>query len=399
MPLQSGKNISVRYKKQSGLGSAASGTGGKELPFAAGSAGLNLVKTFVDDPTVRSDGQTLLGRHGSGSVTGGFTAPLRLNALGEIFEAVLRTTATATATLTQAQFTSLTTPTSSTIVAASGDFIALGVRRGMVIRMTGLAATANNNKNFTVTNVTASTITVLETLVVDAVADTSCSIILPRYYAREGALVDSYYTIETVFQDIDASLVATDCVFGSLGFALSPDNTAQVTVNVTGLGMTAYSGSGSPVLTSPTTYSTSALIANDGVLIANGVAIATVTDLSFDYDLNLGTVPVVGANVSPDVFKNNATVSGTLSSMRENLTDFTDYSTEQQFGIQLTLREAEAAPQDFISLYLPLCSYAENSAAIGNDNALVVSRAFRAGIPSVTGTAGSTLFVCTSGTT
>jgi hypothetical protein len=99
------------------------------------------------------------------------------------------------------------------------------------------------------------------------------------------------------------------------------------------------------------------------------------------------------------VFKNNATVSGTLSSMRENLTDFTDYSTEQQFGIQLTLREAESAPQDFISLYLPLCSYAENSAAIGNDNALVVSRAFRAGIPSVTGTAGSTLFVCTSGTT
>jgi hypothetical protein len=398
MPLQSGKNISYRYKVQSALGSPASGTGGKELPFAP-SPGINLTKVFVDDPTVRSDGQTLLGRHGSYVAEGSLVAPLRLNAIGEIFEAVLRTTTVATATLTQSDFTSLTTPTANTIVLASGNAITLGVRRGMVIRLSGMTATANNNKNLTVTNVTSTTITVLETLVVDAVADTSCSIILPRYYARTGALVDRYFTIEEYNQDIDESKLTTDAVFSSLAFSLSPDSTATVTIGVTGLDTERVTSASAPVLTSPTTYETISLIANQGLLIVDGVAQGNVSDLSFTYDLTAGTVPVVGADARPDVFKNNATLSGSLSVQRETLAGFAAFRAETQFGIQLTLTEPDAEPKDFVSLYIPLCSWASNQGPVGSDNALIETRDFRAGIPSVTGTLGSTLQIFTSGTT
>jgi len=390
MPLQSGKAVSVRYKVQSALGTPASGASGFELPIAP-SAGFDLSKVAINDPTIRSDGLSLIGRHGSRSVAGTYDAPLRLSALNNIWEAVLRTNAVATTTLAAVSITT----TTSTIVRASGDWLAAGVRRGMVIRLVGSATTANNGRNLNVVSVTASTITVAETLTLNATPG-NADVVLPRYYASIAAPVDRYFTVEEYHETIDSSEVAEDVVFSSLNFSLQPDNTAIVTVGVVGRNVTTATGASAPVLTSPTVYTSRALVAVDASLIVNGSRVLNVSSLDFAYDLGAATVPVVGSVVSPDVFKNQATLSGSFSALRDSLVAWGQFADETEFAIGVTLVEPEAAPQDFVSIYIPLAKYTGNSAPIGSDNAMIETRPFTAGLDTIGGTAPTMLLVSTS---
>jgi hypothetical protein len=392
MPLQSGKAVSVRYKAQSGLGSPASGGSGFELPIAP-SAGFTLSKVAIEDPTIRADGLSLIGRHGSRSLAGTYDVPLRLNALNTIFGAVIRSAAVATATLAGVAITT----TTSTIVRASGDWLAAGVRRGMTIRLVGSSTTANNGRNLTVLGVTATTITVAETLTLNATPG-NADVVLPRYWASTQSPVNTYYTVEEYHADIDQSELATDCVFSSLAFSLQPDNTALVTVGLVGRDMTAESTGNSPVLTSPTQYTAVAMVAVEASIIVDGTRRLNLSSLDFTYDLNAATVPVVGSVVSPDVFRNQATLSGSFSALRENLDDLEAFLDEDEFSVAIRFIEPEAAPEDHVSVFIPLAKYTGNDAPLGSDNAMVETRAFTAGLASIGATDPTMLLISTSGT-
>jgi len=394
MSLQSGRAVSVRYKVQSGLGTPASGSGGKELPFAP-SGGIALAKATIADPTVRADGMTLLARHGSRSVAGSYDAVARLSALDEIIEAILRGTWTASATLDEADFTSITT-TTSTIVFTSGSPIALGVRRGMVIRLQDHASAGNNDRNLTVTDVSTTTITVAETLTSNGTPDTDCAIVLPKYVYTAATPVDRYFTIEQYYQDVDRSLVGTDCVFSSLSLALQPDSTAMLSIGTVGIDMTSKNAGDAPYLTSPTTYSSRAMVSTDAKIIVDGAAVTDLTGLNFSYDLTAATTPMVGTTTSPDVFKNQATLSGSFSALRSDLARWGAFDAETQVGIAFTLIEPESEPKDFLSFYIPLATYSSSDAPLGGDNAMVETLNFSAGLANTTGTAATMLQVCTS---
>lgn len=80
-------------------------------------------------------------------------------------------------TITQAEMTSITTPTTSTIVAAAGSWVTEDVEVGDIVTLTAHGAHAHNGRPLTVTAVSATTITVAGTpLIVDAVADTAFSL-------------------------------------------------------------------------------------------------------------------------------------------------------------------------------------------------------------------------------
>jgi len=305
-------------------------------------------------------------------VSGSYDAPLRLDAVNKVVESVLRTTAVATATLSAVSITT----TANTIVRASGDFLSAGVREGMVIRLESSSTPANDDRNLTVLSVTASTITVGETLTVDAVP-ASADIVLPRYYSSPAVPVDAYWTIEEYHQDIDASELATDVVFSSMAFSLQPDNTANVSIGLVGRNVASETGASAPVLTSRR---------------------LNLSALDFSYDIGAATVAVVGSVVSPDVFKNQATLTGSFSALRDSLTDFDAFANEDEFAISVTLVEPEAAPEDFVSLYIPLAKYTSNDAPLGGDNAMVESRGFTAGLDTIGGANPTMLMVSTSGT-
>jgi hypothetical protein len=392
MTLQTGKAVSVRYKSQSGLGVPASGASGFELPIAP-SGGFSLAKVSIEDPTIRADGLSLIGRHGSRSVTGTYDVPLRLNALANIFGAVLRANAVATATLSAVSITT----TTSTIVRGSGDWLAAGVRRGMTIRLSGHATAGNNNRNLTVTAVTASTITVAELLTLNA-TPANADVILPRYWVSTQTPVNTYWTVEEYHQDIDRSELATDVVFSSLAFSLQTDNTALVSVGFVGRDVEAKSTSDSPVFTSPTQFTARAMVAVDASIVVNGTRRLNLSALDFTYDLRAATVPVVGSVVSPDVFRNNAVLSGSFSALRDSLTDFEAFVNESEFSIAVRFIEPEAAPEDHVSIFMPLAKYTSNDAPLGSDNGMIESRGFTCGADTVGGADPTMLLISTSGT-
>src|SRR5690606_23427256 len=103
-----------------------------------------------------------MARHGQRQVAGDYPADLTLETFDPLFEAIVRGTFDEKLEITQATgsppLTSVTT-TANTIVAASGSFIAAGLRVGDVIRLSGFQDAENNGRNIRITGLTANTIT------------------------------------------------------------------------------------------------------------------------------------------------------------------------------------------------------------------------------------------------
>lgn len=381
---QDAQNVSFRYKVQSALGTPASGASGKELPLVS-SGGLKLAKVAIPDPVVSADGMRGVTRHGSRSVGGSTAAVVRLGALDELVEALCRGTWAAAASITQATMTSITT-TTSTIVAAAGSWITQGVRVGDVVTLTGFATTANNDKRLLVTGVTASTITVAGTpLTLDASPDSSFTLTVHKKVTQ--GTTKRYFTTDTYFQDIDISLTATDCVPVSLELAMSPDAAVTATIGWVGINAASNATGASPVLTSPTTYETANMVATDAVVLKNGVAVTNVTGLTVSMALGGNLLPVIGATVSPDVFLDNTTITGSFSVPMSDAVEFEHFNDEDELSLMVVLKEPEAEPYDFFAIYLPVVKLtSQPDWSLGGSGPLVGSVAFEAGRkPTTTG--------------
>jgi hypothetical protein len=377
MPLQSGKNVSVAYKVQSGLGTPATGASGEQLPLVP-SSGLRLSKTPIESPEVRSDGMTTIPRHGSRSVTGELGGVLRVGALDTLFEALFRSTWVASATITQATMTSITT-TTNTIVAAAGSWITQGVRVGDVVTLADHSTVANNNKRLAVTNVTASTITVpAGSLTLNASPDTTFS--LTRHKRLAMGTTERYFSFDEYHADIDQSEYATDCKIGSVNLSMQADGTVVANFGIVGRDLAARTTGDSPILTSPTAYDTANLVATDAIILKDGVAITTLTGLDLTIDMAPQTQAVVGSVVSPDVFSNNARVTGTISALREDLTWLANFADEDFPSLMLVFKEPEADPYDFHAVYIPYFTLTESpSASLGGDGPMISTMSFAAG--------------------
>ena len=133
MVYQTGRQVTVAYKAQSAIGTPESGTGA--AVFRANSGGMSLSKAAIQSAACINSGMMTRGRHGQRSVTGSYPCDITLGTFDELMQAALRGTWESELVLDESDFTSITT-TTSTIVAATGSWITLGLRGGDVIRLT-----------------------------------------------------------------------------------------------------------------------------------------------------------------------------------------------------------------------------------------------------------------------
>ena len=371
MSFQTGNNVSVRYKVQSGLGTPASGSGGKELPLIA-SGGLVPAKAAIESPEVRADGMTAIGRHGTRSVGGDYAAVIRIGAEDELIEAVVRGTWAAAAAITQATMTSITT-TTTTIVAAAGDWIAQGVRAGDVIRLTDHSTSSNNGKNIPVVSVTANTITVPSGyLTTDSSPDSSFTLTRLKRVSNGVPPVQRYFTFDEYHADIDQSESFTDCVISSMAMSMAADDTVRATFGIVGRQFAANATGASPVLTDPTQYLSSNLVATDAVILKNGVAITDLTGFELTLDMGAATLPTIGTTLSPDVFPNNTTLSGSFSVVRSDLTFLSNFADEDILSLFFLLAEPGSEPKPCLGVYIPyLKLMSAPDAPLGGDGAMI----------------------------
>lgn len=340
---------------QSALGTPAAGSGGTILRQTGGTPG-KLSKAAIQSKEIRQDAQPVKGRHGMQTAVGGpYSTELSVGSVDAIIQAILRGTWDTELTKTQSDFTSLTTG-AHTIVLATGSPIALGFRANDVIECIGLTDAANNSRDLRITGLSATTITVAETLTVNATPDTTCSIIRrgrKTIMPAAGSLVNRYFTVEEWQSDLAASRVFTDCFWKSAKFSMAPNGIISFEPSWVGTGAMSVNSTGTPILTTPTLTTAVPLAALDSTLRFGGVDIADIT--SWDMTIDNGAVApaVVGSKVSPTVLPGLNQVSMNITLLQKDMTQVSAFLGETGFSLSLLAVPNMAEPKDFISINVP----------------------------------------------
>lgn len=369
MAYQSGRNIRVAYKLESSFG-VLPGATDAEI-FRINSGGLTLAKEPINSNELRPDGMSTRGRHGSRSVTGNYVADLSVGTFDDLIEAVFRGTFSPALELDETDFTSITT-TANTIVFASGSPIALGLKIGEIIRLSGHATTGNNNRNLRITDLDATTITVAETLIVDNVADTAVTITRPKSLIQ--GVTPRSFTFEEYEADIDGTEIFTGCRIGSMQLQLQPNGMAMLTFGVVGQDMDALDDSSAPYFTSPTKTTAIGLTAVEVKIMLGGVDVLDVSSIDMTLQLNASGVPVVGSVLTPEVFTNSAQITLSVTALKKDIDRVQQYLNEDELSLHLLFEENETGAADFCAFYLPNITLASASKSeLGQDNGRTVT--------------------------
>lgn len=376
-PIQTGQQIEVNYKAETTFNVLPGATGAKRFRLNP-SGGLEHTRATIRPNEIRRDLKSSMGRLGSRGVTGGYVADFSIGTFDELLEALLRGTWTAATPITFATMTSLTTG-ANTIIAAGGDWRTQGIRVGQVIRGTGFPDAGNNDKNLRVTGVTASTITVAETLIVNGAGDATGTITIQKRLIQPAAPVRRSFTWEQYYADIDESEVYTGARISSMRIAGGPDTMATLDFGIVAADMQVKSAGAAPYFTDPTLSSTIGLTLADAVLRYAGADVVDLTGFDLTIDNRQGGLAVVGSNVTPDVFDNAAQVAGTLTGARRDLLNVSRYLAETELELHALLVEPDVEPKDFFSLFIPRIKLTGVSRPLGDEGAMIETRPFMVG--------------------
>ncbi len=381
MAIQNQANVDIVYKAETTFGTAA-GASGAQAIRRVGST-LALTKDSFASAEIAEHGQTSDLRHGVRRVGGDISGELSCATYKDWFQALLRGTLATGATFSASAGNELTTTASTIVRAGAGSWITDGFRVGDIVRGLNLADAANNDKNLRITALTASTITVAETLVLNATPDATASVTVTgkKVFApsTRAARVNRSFTIEQNHADIDLSEQFLGCRFIACALGMAPNGIATAGFTVMGQDGVVLTAGSAPYFTSPTgVTSTGVLASPNGTLRVGGTDQAVIT--GFDLSINIGgsSEGVVGKNIVPDVFTGVLNVTGNLSFYLENELLLNNFINEDALSVMLKLTEAEAAPESFISIHLPKIKFTGSSKSVGASGGVIVTQPFQA---------------------
>jgi hypothetical protein len=295
-----------------------------------------------------------MGRYGSGIVGGSYVADLSVGTFDNLFEAFMRGTWVASASINFSSVTSITIANQNQIVGISSSWITLGVRVGDIIRLTGQAQAGNNNINLRVVSVTATIITVAGTpLINDASADTTGTVVIGKKLVNPATPVRRSFYFEEYFQDIDQTEAFGGCRIAGMKITGQPDGMAIVEFAIVGASQSALAGGASPFYSAPTLTTTIGLTFADAVIRYAGTDIAVATAFELNMTNNAQGQAVLGSAVTPDVFDGMLSANANISLVRQDLQNVSRYLAETEVEMQLLLTEPEAEPKDYISIFIP----------------------------------------------
>lgn len=369
MASQTSANVLVALKRETTTGTAATAADASQLRITD-SPGLELKRAQVQSAEKRDDGLKTMGRLGHKSVDGSYNGELTVGgAINIILEAIMRSTWVAADTCITcdggAAFTSLEATSSSTIALnGTGSFITEGVKIGDVVRLSAYDA-AVNDINCLVVNVAANLLTLAGTPLTTKAADTNAALTILRKVKTATTPTRYSHTIEQYDQDIDLTELFLGC--RAVGFKLSFKPGAMATWQATFMGMdrTLLVVGTSPWFTTPSVTTGLGMIADDSAIYKNGALVANFTGFDIDFTISAKTEPTIGNLVSPDVFDNDLTVSGTISGIRQDFADLILFDAETEFAIGIMLQDPSISPKGAMSFWFPRVKLASVAAPVG----------------------------------
>lgn len=385
MPISKGTAKQVGYKKETTWGTLAGAASGKLLRRVT--ASFNLVKEAYESGEIRTDRQVADFRHGVRSAEGTLNGELSPATYSDFMGSIVGRDFT-TITLGAATNCTVTVSgTTYTIVRAAGSWVTDGVRVGMVVRATGLTATADNSRNLLVASMTATNLVVIPlngvALTAQATA-TSVTLTAPgkQTFVPASGHTDDSYTVEEWYSDIAQSEVYTGMKVNSVAVQLPATGLSTIDVGFAGKDLT-QTGT-TQYFTAPTAQNTNGIFAAvNGVMTVGGVPVAIVTSADFTIERATENATAVGSNSIADIFTGRIRVTGNMSIYFDDATFRNYFNAETPVSLTLALTTDSSASAGFVTFTLPkvkLGSFTKDDGELG----IITSTSFQALLNDVT---------------
>ena len=392
MAVAQGINKKTVYKKQTALGSAATGSGGQIIRRTS--------SVFQAPPDTFESNEIVSHQQGTGVGIGvvkpagkidGLLSPGTYSAL---LASLLRKDMTATAAITGLSITIAASGQNWTLTRGSGDFLAGGLKIGDVVRLTaGTFNAANSQKNLLVIGLTATVATVKvvngSALVAEGpIASATLTVVGKKSIVPLTGHTNDYYTFEEWYPDLTRSEIYNDQQIAQA--AINLPATGNATISLDTVGRTRTLGS-AQVLTTPTSETTTDILtAVNGVVLVGGTPVANVTGAQITINGNTThSDAVVGSNVVDDMQRGRVTVSGSFTAKFDAVTLQTIFEARSTTSLVLAVTEDATANADFVVINIPMIKLTGDTPDDG-EKAIIRTYPFTAQINSAGGAALAT---------
>ena len=347
-----------RIKKESAWGTFA-GAAGAQI-YRRNSTGLGLSKQTYASAEIRDDYQRSDFRHGFRSVDGSLMGDLSGGTYQLLIEAALRKTSAVVAAMTAMSLTIAVDGAAPqyTITRAAGDWLAGGVRSGMVGILSIGTLNALNTGRWLITQVVSATVLKVRSLNSTAtmfaegpIASCTATFTGKVCIVPSTSHTDDSFSIEHWRPDISVSELFVGCKVNTLGLKLPASGMTTLEAAFLGKDMTRNAAQ---QFTSPTAAtSTGVFAAVNGALRIGGANVATITGLDLTINGNMSSGPVVGSNTSPDIFEGGVEVSGNLTAYYQDGSLYDAFIAETEIDLMAVLLADNSLSSHFVSVYCP----------------------------------------------
>lgn len=378
MALQQSPNVIIAAKAQATLGTEEpGGAGATKILYKPGASGFSPVQAEQIDSNVNAgDGLTERPRRGTYSVNGSLDLRAACGAHAVLMPTFFKNdwdTALTITDATGAMSAATLSVSGSVITFSGGSVITAGLRIGDAIKFASGLDSADNGRWLRVRALTATTITVYETLTAVAGPVATYSFTRPRRIRQSTAArlltVDSYYA------DLDLSIVTSDVKGDSVRWSLAQNQTLDIAAAFVGAYQTRKSTGASPHFTSPTQPTANALAFLDACFAIAGGESLGVTGFNLGIELSAQTLAVANRcgprpGASPDVFQDNGAVSGQFTVTMEDFALLTAAASETQIDFIARFLDPNGSDVYQLSVTNAILG-GEQIAAIGQPGALL----------------------------
>jgi hypothetical protein len=391
MSLGTGVGKQVRYKLETTWATPPGASGAQILRRVT--SDLALKKATFESGELLSTYQRQDFRHGTKSVEGTINGELSPGTYKDLLGAVLRRAPTTVTAISSLSITIAGTGPTYTVTRSTGDFLAGGIKAGMVVRLTaGTFNAANLNKNLVVCSLTATVLTVMPLNGVALVAEgpiASATLTVPgkvNFVPTTGHLNQSF-AFEHYHSDISPvqSERFDGCKINQTDLAFPPQGMSTVGFAVMGRTMVDATAQ---YFTSPTAETTFGLLAAaNGIILVNGAASGIVTGFNFSIKGNMTAEPVSGSDLYADITPGNVQADGQLTAFFQDAVMRDLFVDESEASIAIILPTGTGAAADFMSFVLPRIKFGAADKDDGN-KALIQTLPFTA-LENVSGGTGT----------
>src|SRR5690606_11261298 len=147
--------------------------------------------------------------------------------------------------------------------------------------------------------------------------------------------------------DIDNSEIFKGVRVGQMQIQMQPNGMCILTFSLVGQDMEQKSGADSPYFTTPTETVSIGLTAVEAKIRLGTDDVMDISSIDLTVNLNAAGQPVVGSNLTPDVFTNLANIEGSITALKADATRVTQYLNETELSLHLLFEENETGAADF----------------------------------------------------